>query len=320
MRLHTGLAVIACAALPPLASAQIGDPEDLYVLSDANHEVYEFDHNSPWDYVPGGFVGSLGGPFDMVFSNSTQLMNNAPYLGAVAGLAQNFFVGGFSGLQEIDSLTGTRIRTIGSGARLGPALAPNGNLVVGGPTGVEEYDSDTGVFVRTVQSVGNGNNLFAFKADEMFVASWNVAGFGIQRYDFLTGLSSGATIPIPIGPQEIAIGPDGALYATALYEGPGFEGMYRYDFGSQTWSHFIDTTSLAGGGPHGFAFDPLNYDIYMAFNTGEIHRFDVTGTYLNQVNAVPTKITDVLFKQLVPEPAALALLALGGCALRGRRK
>jgi hypothetical protein len=321
MRRHRLLAAGTLAAWPLLAAAQIGNPNDLYVTSDANHEVYQFERNAPWNHVPGAFAGSLGGAYSQVFSNNLELLTNSPYLGAVAGSAQNFFIGGFNGVHEIDSLTGARVQTIALGLRLGPALAPNGNLVVGGPVGTEEYDSNTGNFVRTINGAGGGANLFTFKQNEMFVANWSTFnnGFGIQRYDFITGLPSNPTIPTTFAPQEIAIGPDGALYATALYEGPGSEGMYRYDFGSNSWSHFINTSSLTGGGPHGFTFDPLNYDIYMAFNTGEIHRFDVSGNYLNQINFVPTKLTDILFKRVVPEPGTLTLLALAAVVGLRRR-
>ncbi|MCB9838166.1 MAG: PEP-CTERM sorting domain-containing protein [Phycisphaeraceae bacterium] len=314
----------ALFAAPLVANAGvIGDPNDMYVTSDAHSEVYQFERTSPWAHVPGNYVGGLGGSYSQVFSNSTQLSSNAPYLGAVAGNNQDFFIGGFGSLQKIDSATGASLGMIGAaGSRLGPAQAPNDNIVVGGPTGIEEFDSNTGAFVRTVNGVGDGGNLFTFKGDEMFVANWfGGSGFGIQRYSFTTGAVTGATIPVPFGPQEIGIGPDGALYATALYEGPGVEGLWRYDFGAGTWSQYIDVQFLAGGGPHGFTFDPINFDIYMAFNSGEIYRFDQSGAFLNLANFVPTKLTDILFKRTVPEPGALTLLLAGsGLAIRRRRR
>jgi len=224
-------------------------------------------------------------------------------------------------LQKIDSATGANVSLIAGGARLGPAQAPNDNIVVGGPTGIEEYDSNTGAFVRTINGVGNGNNMFTFKGDEMFVANWGTSAtsFFIQRYSFTTGATTGATIPVAFAPQEIGIGPDGALYATALYEGPGVEGLWRYDFGTTSWSQYIDVQALAGGGPHGFTFDPINFDIYMAFNSGEIYRFDQSGAFLNLANFVPTKLTDILFKRTVPEPGAVTVL-LAGTALGLRRR
>lgn len=308
--------------LPGLAAAQSGNPNDMYVMSDTNSELYQFEHNSPWNHVPGSYPGSLGGTYSQVFSNSAQLAGNSPYLGAVAGTAEDFFIGGFSSLQRISSTTGANVSTIAGGQRLGPARAPNDNIVVGGPTGIEEYNSNTGAFVRTINGVGDGRNLFTFKGDEMFVTQWSssTTGFGIQRYSFTTGASVGATIPLSFAAQEIAIGPDGALYATALYEGGTTEGLWRYDFGTTSWSQYIDVSPLSGGGPHGFTWDPSTLDIYMAFNTGEIYRFDQYGSFLNLANTVPTKLTDILFKTPVPEPGTLCLLLAGGTLLALRRR
>mgnify|MGYP001423342915 CR=1 FL=1 len=311
--------LVVSGALVASAWAQTGNPNDIYVTSDAHHEVYQFERNNPWNHVPGNYPGALGGTYSQVFSNPSQLQTNSPYLGAVGGPSDNFFIGGFNGLIEIDSTSGAYVRTVASGFRLGPAEAPNGNIVIGGPTGVEEYDSSNGNFVRTVNGVGDGANMYAFNGNDMYVSRWSDSGFGVQRYDFVSGAPIGATIPVPFGPQEIGFGPDGALYATALYEGAAFVGLWRYDFGAGTWSRFIDTSSLTGTGPHGFTYDPANYDIYLAFQTGEIFRFDVNGTYLNQIAFVPTKLTDILFKEVVPEPATL-LLGAAGLALLLRRR
>lgn len=298
-----------------------GDPNDIYVTSDTANEIYQFQRTSPWAHVPGSYPGSLGGTYSQVFSNQSQIGAIGTYLGAVAGPNQNFFIGGLGGgLTEIDSSTGTAVQTVATGPRAGPAKAPNGNIMVGGPTGIEEFNSTTGAFVRTVSAVGDGYNLLTHRGNEIFTSNWvGGAAFGIKRRDWITGLPTGPDIATPFWAQEIGFGPDGALYATALYEGPGVEGLWRYDFTLGSWSHYIDTTSLAGTGPHGFTFDPANFDIYLAFQTGELYRFDVSGAYLNQIAFVPTKLTDVLFKTVVPEPSAFALLAVAGLwALRRR--
>lgn len=317
------VAAIAIGAIAvSTAHAQIGDPNDLYVLSDAAHEVYQFDRSPPFNYVPGNYAGSLGGSYASVFSNSAQLGTNSPYLGAVAGSDDDFFIGGFSALTKIDSSTGAFLQTTATGQRLGPAKAPNGNIVVGGPTGTEEFDSDTGALVRTVSGAGNGYNLHAFRGNEMFVANWSGgSSFGIKRFDFTTGMSTGADIAVPFGPQEIGFGPDGALYATALYEGPGVEGMWRYDFGTASWSQFIDTQTLVGDGPHGFTYDPVTFDIFMAFNTGQIYRFNgYSGAYIDSPNFVPSKLTDILFTEVIPEPATALLLLIGAGGVATRRR
>ncbi|MCK6456596.1 MAG: PEP-CTERM sorting domain-containing protein [Phycisphaerae bacterium] len=308
------------AAVPALGGTISGDPNDIYALDDAWSNVYQYDRTS-LSYVPGSYSPSgLSSPYDYVFSNNSQLQTNAPFLGAVAGPNQNFFIGGLvNGLVEIDSATGAYVQTIAPGQRAGPAKAPNGNIVVGGPTGVEEYNSATGAFVRTVTAYGSGVNIHTFKGNEMFVGQWTYSpGLPIKRYNFITGLPSGADIIAPFGMQEIGIGPDGNLYGSALLNGE--EGLWKYDFGTSLWSHYIDTTPEAGGGPHGFTFDPTNYDIYFAFYTGEIHRYSFGGSYLGLVDALPTKLTDILFKQVVPEPGTIGLLAMGGLALVRRRR
>lgn len=312
--------IVACTA--STAMATIGDPMDIYVMSDAHNEVYQFERTPPFNHVPGNYPGALGGTYSMVFTGSSELPSNYPYLGAVAGTNQDFFIGGFGSLVKIDSTTGAAIQTVAGGLRLGPAMALNGNIVVGGPSGSEEYNPNTGAFIRTIMSDGDGANLHAFNGNEMFVANWYAgSGFGIKRYNFVTGLPSNPTIAVPFAPQEIGFGPDGALYATALYEGPGVEGLWRYDNGSGTWSHFIDVQSLSGGGPHGFTYDPANFDCFLAFNTGEVYRFNgLTGAYIDQAAYVPTKLTDVLFKDVIPEPATAALLALGFFGLVSRRR
>lgn len=322
MKFNKLACVLSWAAFAAGAGASIGDPNDIYVMSDAHSELYQFERTPPFNHVPGSYPGGLGGTYSNVFSNAAQLGPNAPYLGAVAGTNQDFFIGGFGGLTKINSATGAFIQSVGGGARLGPAKAPNGNIVVGGPTGTEEYDPDTGAFVRFVTTVGDGYNLHTFNGNEMFTSNWSAgAGFGIQRNNFITGATSNPTIATPFWPQEIGFGPDGALYATALYEGAGVEGLWRYDMGLGTWSHFIDTTSLLGGGPHGFTYDPANFDCFMAFNSGEIYRFNgITGAYIDQPNFVPTKLTDILFKQVIPEPASALLLFAGSMFVVARRR
>lgn len=315
--------ILALASMSNAAFAGIiGDPNDIYAMSDAHNELYQFERTPPFNHVPGNYAGALGGTYANIFSNSTQLPGNNPYLGAVAGTAQNFFIGGFGSLVEIDSLTGAAIQTIAGGLRLGPAAGPNGNIVVGGPSGSEEYDANTGAFIRTIMNSGDGYNLHTFNGNSMYVSNWaQGAGFGIQRFDFVSGLPNGPTIAVPFSPQEIGFGPDGALYATALYEGPGVEGLWRYDSGLNSWSMFIDVQSLPGGGPHGFTYDPVTFDCFMAFNTGEIYRFDgFTGAYIDQPAYVPTKLTDVLFKTVIPEPTTAVLMILGIAGLVARRR
>lgn len=310
--------LLAAGALASAAMAQSfpGNPADMYVTSDQHSEVYQFERSAPWNHVPGLHAG---GALPMVFSNSAQIGGNFPYLGALCGPTNNFFVGGFNGLAWINNSNGNGIGMVAGGLRLGPAEGPNGNVVVGGPSGVEEYDSSTGSFVRTINGYGNGANMFAFVGNLMYTTHWKTGGAQvIKQFDFVTGAQIGADISVPFSPQKLVIGPDGALYASALYDA-GFEGVYRYN--GSGWNLFADTTPLSGTGPHGFAFDPVNYNLYLAMQTGELFRFDgLTGNFLNQANFVPTKLTDVLFHEVVPAPGAFALLGLGALAAARRRR
>lgn len=309
------LAVVAAAAGCAMAGSFPGNPADMYLTSDAANEVYQFERTSPWNYVPGTYAGTA---MPQVFSNTSQVGPIAMYLGCVAGPNQDFWLGGFGGLVRINSSTGAQIQNVAGGARLGPAEAPNGNVAVGGPSGIEEFDT-SGNFVRTITPTGNGNALLTFNGNTMYSVPWGFGPQTIQLHDFVTGSPTGS-IPVPFAPQEIAFGPDGALYASALYESPSFEGLYRWD--GSAWNLFADTSSLPGTGPHGFAWDPASLDLYLAFQTGEVQRFDgLTGAHLNQIAFVPTKLTDILFTEVVPAPGSLAVLGLGGVvAMRRRRR
>jgi hypothetical protein len=277
---------------------------------------------SPWNYVPGTYVG-VAKP--MVFSGNTQTGGNfGYYLGCVAGPTQNFFVGSFSGLNQVNSNTGAHVSSIGAGggARLGPATAPNGNVAVGGLSGIEEYNSTTGAFVRTVNNYGSGFNLLCFDGDTMYATQWQTGGgTTIKQFSFTTGASTGPDIAVPFSPQEIGIGPDGALYASGLYDGTTYSGVLRYN--GSAWTMFADAEANgpSGTGPHGFAWDPVNFDLYLAYQTGEIERYNgFTGQYLNRIDTIATKLTDVLFKVQVPAPSSLALLGLGGLVAARRRR
>jgi hypothetical protein len=313
------LGVVGAVALTGQALAQSfpGNPADMYLTSDTANEVYQYERTSPFNYVPGTWAG-IAKP--QVFTNTSQVGGIGLYLGCVAGPNQNFWLGGFGGVTQINSNTGSFVSTMATGVRVGPATAPNGNVVVGGPTGIEEYDSTTGAFVRTVNNHGDGYNMYAFSGNTMFTTQWSGgSGSTVKVFDFISGAQTGADIAVPFAAQKLAIGPDGALYAAALYTSPTFEGVYRYN--GSGWTLFADTSTLSGTGPHGFAWDPVSLDLYMAFQTGEIQRFNgVTGAYLSQIDVVNTKLTDIFFKQVVPAPASLALLGLGGLAAARRRR
>lgn len=314
--------VAAAGVCAPALASYPGNPADMYLTSDAANEVYQFERTAPWSYVPGTYSTATSVPTNMTFSNNSQVGYIYPYLGDTAGSNQDFWIGGFTGLTRISSSTGAFIQTVSSGtSRLGPHKGPNGNILVGGPSGVEEFDAATGAFVQTRGSYGDGYNLITHNGNEVFVTRWNDNSFGIKRFDFATGLATGPTIATPFNPQEIGFGPDGNLYASANYYGPG-GGVYKYDSGAGTWNLWADTTVLGAAGPHGFAWDPNDpSQFFTAMPGGAIYRFDgATGAFLGQIGYVPTKLTDILFTVQVPAPSALALLGLGGLAAARRRR
>lgn len=298
------LAVCGAAMAGP---GGVGDPTDMYVVADAVMEVHQFDNVPPNAHVPGNYTGALPPPYGRPFSNAAQLSSNLPYLATYAG-QNKVFVGGSFSLQMIDASTGANIMTVATGARRGPAVAPNGNIVVGGPGGVtQEYDINGNLVNNINIGYGDGENLYAFQGNNMYVVRWDwMAGpTTIQVHNFNTG-NLISVIPVPFKPQEIAFGPDGNLYASALYE-QGMQGLWRYNSVLGTWSHFINTTTQSGWGPHGFAFDPTGSEVRMAFATGEIYRYDAgSGAFLSMIANMNTKLTDIYF---IPEPATMALLA-----------
>jgi hypothetical protein len=313
-----GVAAAAGFAVSALGVSFPGNPLDMYLTSDTSNEIYQYERTSPWGYVPGTYTG-VAKP--QVFSNSGQYSpSSAMYLGCVAGPNQNFWVGGFSGLTQIHSNTGANVGSIGGGQRLGPATAPNGNVVVGGPSGIEEFDSTSGAFVRNINGFGGGNNMYAFSGNTMYSTQWSGGLSGVVKvFDFVTGASIGADIMVPFAAQKIAIGPDGALYASALYTSPSYEGVYRWD--GLNWNVFASSLAQPGTGPHGFAWDPVSLDLYMAFQTGQIHRYDgLTGAYLSTVDTVQTKLTDIFFKRTVPTPGTVAMLGAGAVLVARRRR
>ncbi len=313
--------VAAAGVCAPALASYPGNPADMYLTSDSGNEVYQFESNSPWGYVPGTYPTGTPVPTNMTFSNSSQVGSIYPYLGDTAGASQDFWIGGFAGLTRINSSSGAFIQSVAGGQRLGPHKGPNGNVLVGGPSGVEEFDAATGAFVQTRSSIGNGYNLITHQGSEVFVASWDNQAFGIKRFDFASGLATGPDIATPFRPQEIGFGPDGSLYASANYYGVG-GGVYKYDAGAGTWNLWADTTGLGAAGPHGFAWDPNNTNnFYTAMPGGSIYHFDgVTGAFLGSVGFVPTKLTDILFTVQVPAPSALALLGAGGLFAARRRR
>jgi hypothetical protein len=106
----------------------------------------------------------------------------------------------------------------------------------------------------------------------------------------------------------------------------GINDNYTWEFyggNSSPWAS-INLMNYLGTNPDGVAFDPTNGDLYLSGDGEKFSLWDRnTATVLNYIVDSSGKDsgmgTDLAF-QTVPEPATIALLAIGGLAMRYKRK
>lgn len=304
------------AGLAGVASAQTGSVNDAYVFGDVTSQVYQV--------TLGGteVLNSRTGNSHFALAGDTSFVT--PYRATWGGTANNFYIGGFSGLTEIDGTTGAFVKQIGSGAALDVQVSYLGTTLYRGDSlGIGEYDIATGNRIRTLTGgVGaGGNHLMRARGSDMWVSSWG--GATVERYDQVTGTLLQTITNTPFGCQALETDSYGNLYASGLYEGAAVSGVWKYDFGTGQWNMFAPATAAGGGGypngPHGFTFG-TDGNLYVAFASGSVEVYNgATGAFMHRMWSVADKLTDIKFKP-VPTPGGLALLGVVALGAGRRRR
>ncbi|QOI99471.1 MAG: hypothetical protein HRU70_02830 [Phycisphaeraceae bacterium] len=304
------ISILGVVGLAASASAQLGNPNDLYVYGDTSDNVYQIEPN-------GNYVG--------VFSN-TGAFNT---LGFFGGNNNTFLAGGTGGLREIDGNTGAVIRTLGSGFTYDVQFANNGNIYATKSDGtIKEYDYATGNFIRNVVTGIGGHAALNIRGNVMYTtdnkSGWS-NGTRLSQRDANTGAINWTLDTAAFGIfsiQSIRFDSFGNLYVANMYSGQN--GIYKLDWNTMTFSLFADN-NVPGGGPtgwpgcHGFNFGPDGH-LYAAMAGGTVVKYNgQTGAFMGVLWSVNDKLSDVVFKP-IPTPGALALLGMGGLLAARRRR
>lgn len=320
------MTVLAMTGLAAAANAQIGSVNDAYIFGDASSQVYQVKLDGT--YVPGNYVGS--GAQGNVFSNSTETRGISPYRASWGGVSNNFFIGGFGGMTEVDGNTGAFVRSYNtSGASLDNDISWNGNTVLASDSaGIGEYDIATGTRIRTVTAglgVG-GYHLMKTRGTDVYVSNWGFGNSGgIRKYDQITGVQDMSfNVATPFAVQAIEFDSFGNLYASSLYGNNN--GVLKYDFNTNSWVMFANAAAAPGGsasgwpnGPHGFSFGP-DGNLYQAFANGAVQVYNgTTGAWLRTLYTFADKLTDIQFKP-VPTPGAMMAFGVAGVFAARRRR
>lgn len=308
---------LVMAGMAGVASAQTGSANDAYIFGDGSSQVYQV------NLAGTEVLNSRTGNSHFALSGDTLGIN--PYRATWGGLNNNFYIGGFGGVTEIDGNTGAFVKQIGSGGGLDVQVSYLGTTLYRGDAfGIGEYDIASGTRIRTLTG-GNGsagNHLMRARGTDLWVSSWN--GTSVERYDQATGALLQTISNTPFGCQALETDSLGNLYASGLYESAAVSGVWKYDFNTGTWNMFAQASAAPGGGgypngPHGFTFG-ADGNLYMAFASGAVEVYNgATGAYLYQLWSVADKLTDIKFKP-VPTPGGLALLGVAALGARRRRR
>lgn len=300
------LAVIALVLSGASGGKATAGINDLIVTNLGDGAIHEFNPNT------GAPVASFGGPPNLF---------NA--VGAAVGPDQNIYVGDLDGnlIQQYSGTTGSFIKTFvasGSGGLTGPYGeafgGPGNDLYVSSfaSNQVLEYNGSTGAFVK---ALGAGSPLqsptgLTFGPDgNLYVAS--SATNQIVEFNPTTGAFIRALSGVVTAPAGLAFG-NGSLYVTDGLSGSST--FYRLDpVSGAVLQTFSDPAHL--NAPGGIVVTPSGNVLIASVNTNAIVEYNSAGQYLTTLVAgsgLNTPLSLVLASPpAVPEPPALALLAIG---------
>ncbi|MBC7784779.1 MAG: PEP-CTERM sorting domain-containing protein [Burkholderiales bacterium] len=234
---------------------------------------------------PSGIVRDTGGNF-YISNNTGSVRKYAP-------------AGGF----------GTGLSTGGLSSPSGLALSPSGELYAGEGLAdeVSKIHLTTGVVTSfaATGSISAPYGLAFDTAGNLYVACSGTnlvkkitPGGGVSNFG--TGYN---------GPAGLAFDTGGNLYVSNIGSN-----LIRKILPDGTSSTFVSTGM---NGPRGLAFDPAG-NLYVANYSGNtISKYTTGGVFSTFAN---TGLTNPAFIVMVPEPASLGLLSIGGLALLRRRR
>jgi N-acetylneuraminic acid mutarotase len=191
---------------------------------------------------------------------------------------------------------------------LGRVYAIGGGPALGSPTNtVFRYDSVTNSW-PTVASMNTARHTFGCATDPQgrIYAIGGAYTNTVERYDPSTNTWS-YLAPLPGLPgtrdgSAAAYGGDNAIYSFGGWDGSAIlKDILRYDIGANTWSNW---------GQMSVAKDNLAAE---SAPDGNVYFFGGEGPAIHQSQAQMQKL-------VVPEPATLSLVALGGLAMLYRRR
>ena len=271
-------------------------------------------------FIPSQY-GSLALPECMVLRPTGNL-----YIASVGQTVQGHTYGGAPSIKRYDYKTGVFLGDFAAGGGLdsprGIVFGPDDNLYVCSDYSHEvlRYNGQTGAFMDAFVPAHSGGLTQArdlqFWGDSLYVSSSGTDN--ILRYDANTGAYIGvfASSVHLDNPQDMALGPDALLYVSSGVT----DSVVRFNM--QT-GNFVDVFVPPNSGgldnPNGLAFGP-DGDLLVASNlTNNVLRYDgKTGAFIGVFAS--EGLADPTYMLIVPEPATLSLLALGGLALIRRRR